>query len=292
MFVITVNKRQLGLGVLGILIAFAIAFASLLLGPLAPIRASEEPDGTDLPILMYHSVLKDGGKAGKYIVTTDTLEQDMRFLKERGYTTIVMADLIDYVENGTPLPDKPVMLTFDDGCLNNKTYVLPLLEQYGMKAVISVVGEYTDQYSKIDDHNPAYAYLTWEDIHELDQSGLVEIQNHSYSLHSQSPRKGAAKKKGESTQDYQKMLTDDLSNLQNKLRDNAGVAATTFTYPYGAISKDSTAVVKSLGFKASLSCYEKPNVITRDPSCLYELNRYNRASGISTEKMMKKAGIA
>ena len=113
MFIITVNKRQLVLGAVGVLIACAIAAASLLLGPLAPTQASEETDGINLPILMYHSILKDNSRAGKYVISPDTIEQDMLYLKDHGYTTVVMADLIDYVENGTPLPEKPVMLTFD-----------------------------------------------------------------------------------------------------------------------------------------------------------------------------------
>ena len=289
--IITVNKRQLGLGAVGVLIACAIAVASLLLGPLSPTQASEEADGVSLPILMYHSVLKDKSRAGKYVVSPDTLEQDMLYLKDRGYTTVVMEDLINYVENGVPLPEKPVMLTFDDGHLNNKTYVYPLLQKHGMKAVISIVGEYTELFSNTPDPNPAYAYLTWDDIREMSGSGVVEFQSHSYALHNEKPRKGAAKKRGENTAAYQKMLTDDLSKLQDCLAQKSGITPTTFTYPFGAISKDSTSVVKALGFKASLSCYEKPNCITRDPDCLYELNRYNRANGLSTEKFMKKAGI-
>lgn len=291
MFIITVNKRQLGLGAVGVLIACAIAVASLLLGPLSPTQASEEADGVSLPILMYHSVLKDKSRAGKYTVSPDTLEQDMLYLKGRGYTTVVMEDLINYVENGVPLPEKPVMLTFDDGHLNSKTYVYPLLQMHGMKAVISIVGEYTELFSNTPDPNPAYAYLTWDDIREMSGSGVVEFQSHSYALHNEKPRKGAAKKRGEDPAAYQKMLTDDLSKLQDCLTQKSGVTPTTFTYPFGAISKDSTSVVKALGFKASLSCYEKPNCITRDPDCLYELNRYNRANGLSTEKFMKKAGI-
>ena len=151
MFIITVNKRQLGLGAVGVLIACAIAVASLLLGPLSPTQASEEADGVSLPILMYHSVLKDKSRAGKYVVSPDTLEQDMLYLKGCGYTTVVMEDLINYVENGVPLPEKPVMLTFDDGHLNNKTYVYPLLQKHGMKAVISIVGEYTELFSNTPD---------------------------------------------------------------------------------------------------------------------------------------------
>ena len=108
------------------------------------VTASEE-EGIRVPIVMYHSVLKS--RTGKYIVSPEQLEQDLKYIQERGYETIVMADLIEYVENGRELPERPIMLTFDDGYYNNLHYVVPLLEKYNMRAVISVVGKYTDDYS-------------------------------------------------------------------------------------------------------------------------------------------------
>ena len=64
-------------------------------------------------------------------------ESDLKYLKENGYHTVVVQDLIDYVEKGVPLPEKPVMLTFDDGYYNNYYYAFPLLEEYDAKIVIS-----------------------------------------------------------------------------------------------------------------------------------------------------------
>ena len=61
---------------------------------------------------------------------------------------MVVEDLIRYVDQGTPLPEKPVMLTFDDGHYNYISYLLPLLEEYDMKAVVSVVGEFADTYTE------------------------------------------------------------------------------------------------------------------------------------------------
>ena len=68
-----------------------------------------------------------------------------------------------------------------------------------------------------------------------------------------------------------------------------GVDANVYAYPYGAISAESEPVLKDLGFYASLSCREKPNYITKDPDCLWQLGRYNRPSGISTETFMQRA---
>lgn len=75
--------------------------------------------------------------------------------------------------------------------------------------------------------------------------------------------------------------------MQEEFRENTGYVPNTFTYPYGAISKESTDVLKELGFKATLSCKDGINKITKNPECLYELRRYDRQSGISTEKFFE-----
>ena len=156
-----------------------IIFCSLLGGTALGVFAPAQPEGVSLPIIMYHSVLRDNARTGQYVVTPSSLEQDMLYLKEHGYTTVVINDLIEYVYNGAPLPEKPVMLTFDDAYYNNLTYLEPLLIEYDMKAVISAVGSYTQQYSQSGDKSPSYAYLSWQDLKEISQRGYIEIQNQS-----------------------------------------------------------------------------------------------------------------
>ncbi len=251
--------------------------------------ARNDEDEIPIPILMYHSVLKDESKAGKYIVTPKTLENDFIYLKENHYSTITVNDLIAYVYEGIPLPKKPIILTFDDGHYNNMVYLLPLLEKYEMKAVISVVGSYIEEFSKKDSHNPNYSYLTWEDVKQLHNSGRIEFANHTYNMHESSDRKGCAIKKGENKEEYQKILKDDLTLLQNELQKNSNIPAPlTFTYPFGFICKESQTVLEDSGILASLSCYEKVSKISKAPSSLYCLGRFNRPNDISTEKFMKK----
>ena len=197
-------------------------------------------------------------------------------------------DLIEYTE-GDDLPEKPVMVTLDDGYLNNLTYILPILEELDIKAVISVVGSYTVTFSETPDPNPNYAHLSYEDINAITASGHVEIQNHSYNMHSQSPRFGSKRRQGENSQSYKAFFCGDCIKLQQLLKDKCGITPTAYTYPFGAITPDTTEYLKELGFKASLSCEEKCNYITRDPECLFLLGRYNRPSGISTREFMKKA---
>ena len=100
-----------------------------------PVLSVNISDGVDMPIIMYHSVLKDTDLSGKYIVTPDTLKNDINFLKNKGYTFVSAQELIDYTNGTSKLPDKPVMLTFDDGFYNNYGYVMPILSEYDAKAV-------------------------------------------------------------------------------------------------------------------------------------------------------------
>lgn len=98
---------------------------------------TNEKNGIRLPIIMYHSILKS--KTNTFIVSPEQLENDFKYIKEHGYTTITMTNLIEYVYNDLSLPEKPIIITFDDGYYNNFTYLAPLLRKYDMKAVVSIV---------------------------------------------------------------------------------------------------------------------------------------------------------
>lgn len=241
-----------------------------------------------LPVIMYHSII-DGVAEEKYIVSPQTIENDLKYLKENGYTAVLSADLVEYIENDKPLPEKPVMITLDDGYYNNMEYLEPLLEKYDMKAVISVVGSFTDKFSRTAEHNPKYSHLTWEDLSELKKNRRIEIGNHTYDMHSLDGRRGCGKLASESVSQYQALLKEDIGGLQTALTEKTGITPILFAYPYGEISRESISVLKELGFKVTLNCYENPNYINKDPDCLFGLNRYNREGNISTEAFMKKA---
>lgn len=249
------------------------------------VKANVEPS-IKVPIIMYHSILKS--QSGDYIVHPDVLEKDLLYIKEHGYETITMSNLIDYVYENKPLPNKPIIITFDDGHYNNLIYVLPLLKKHNMKAVISIVGKYTDTFTKTDEANPNYGYLRWKDVNELIKSETIEFQNHTYDLHNIAARKGCMKKYNETKEHYINLLSNDILKLQEEFKTNTDYTPNTFTYPFGAISNDSINVIKNLGFKASLSCENGVNNITKDVNCLYNLKRNNRTSNISREQFFKK----
>ena len=149
--------------------------------PLSHIAKGDESK-KEIPIVMYHSLLKDPSRHGKYTISPDQFEKDILYLKENGYETILIQDLINYTE-GAELPDNPIILTFDDGYYDNYFYGYPLAKKHDIKFIISPIGKKTDEYSETGEENPNYSYLTWERLKEMSDSGYVEIQSHSYDMH-------------------------------------------------------------------------------------------------------------
>jgi len=275
-----------------LLITVAIVTLVVCSGAVSQANATNVKDGIKLPILMYHSMLMDQKYQGKYVISPDTFENDLIYLKKNGYTTIVMQDLLDYVDKKSPLPPKPILLTFDDGYYNNYLYAYPLIKKYNAKIVISPIGYYTDLFSESNPDHPNYSHCTWDEINEMMDSGLVEFQNHTYNLHaSKGVRVGAGKLKRESTASYAEVLSQDLGRLQQEMKENTGYSPTTFVYPFGVVSDESISIIKNLGFRASMTCMAKMNYITTDPQCLYKLGRYLRPMGASSDRYFRGIGL-
>ncbi|MCL2343179.1 MAG: polysaccharide deacetylase family protein, partial [Firmicutes bacterium] len=218
-------------------------------------------------------------------------EADMEYLKAKGYTTVSAAEILDYVDGGAPLPEKPVLVTFDDGFYSVRHYLLPIMERLGVKAVMNVEGSFADHASAnpVDRDNPNYSYLTWEEICGLKNSGLFEIGNHSYDMHhARGKRIGCKIRSGESCEAYREALTEDIGKLQDKLQETCGARALVFAYPFGSISEESYSVLEDMGFRILLTCYGMPNYLKADPGATLVLNRWNRSGSLSTEKFMAR----
>ena len=253
---------------------------------------AETPDApVEVPILMYHSVCRNDRVHSDYYITPEKFEGDLKYLRDGGYTAVFISELADYAEGKGELPEKPVALTFDDGYYNWLTDVLGLLDKYDMKATFNVVGAYTEEETRAENRSPAYSYLTWEEIAALYDSGRAEIGSHTWGMHALDARRGCKKMKGETDGHYAEALTGDLSRLNEALLERCGVAPTTFAYPYGEISRESVPVLRSLGFRAALTCDERVNKIVRDPDVLFSLGRIHRASRWSTAAFMQKYGL-
>jgi len=242
----------------------------------------------EVPIIMYHLITERPKYIGKYGVTPIEIEKDLVYLKENGYTTIVMQDLIDFVERGKKLPKKPIVLTFDDGNASDYNYLFPLLKKYKMKAVLAIIGDVTDRYTNDAENKPKAKFpnLTWPEIKELHESGLCEIQSHGYNVHGKG---GSGNKKSESADAYHSRLTADLKKLQSACAAHLDWVPNTFVYPLGIIGKGSRQILEDLGMVASLGCEEGINIVRQgDKDCLFNMHRYNRPSGKTVESILKR----
>ena len=243
--------------------------------------------GVQLPILMYHSILKDSARQGKYVISPAVLAADLDALQQRGYETVTVSDLLAYVQDGAPLPEKPVMITFDDGYYNNYVYAYPLLQQRGMRAVVSIIGSQTALYTQEGTENAYWSHLRLDRLQEMQD--VFEVQNHSWNLHEYGERRGCLRRRGEDADSYAALLREDAEQTQELLTEAGLPAPTCYTYPFGACSDESEVILQDMGFLCTLGCEERLNQITRDPACLYEMGRYNRGAGESTQSYLKRA---
>lgn len=122
-----------------------------------------------VPILEYHMV-NDVRTDNDYNMTTAQFEEQLRYLKEEGYTAISLREFFEARGGKRTLPDKPVIITFDDGYKDNLTEAQPLLEKYGMKGTVFVATGLVD----------TEGYLTPDEIRQLSDRGM-EIGSHTVS---------------------------------------------------------------------------------------------------------------
>lgn len=266
-----------------IMTAAHIAVAS----PLETLFGTQKGDGARIPIIMYH-VIEDTPD-NIWEITAAELESDLKYLRDNGFTTVFMQDIIDYVHQGKPLPPKPILLTFDDGRSCVISQVIPALEKYDARAVIAIIGKETDHYSKIAEKSPnsRHPHLTWDQVRSAMDSGRIEIQSHTYDLHG--PR-GAGRLRGETIDTYQDRLMADLNQFNAVLKEQTGQTTNTLVFPLGIFSDCTNAIIAEGGFLASLTASEGIKTITAgNPESLFSLPRYNRPPHISSENFFAKA---
>lgn len=256
------------------------------------VQAPSAQSAVTLPVIMYHSVLKS--KQGKYIVSPTQFENDLVALQKDGYTTVTCQQLVDFVYGDGELPQKPVLITLDDGHYNNAYYAVPILQKYNAHAIINIVGQFSQHSTQSGDaHNPNYSHLTWDDIAELVRSGNVEIGNHTYAMHTFTPRYGVGRLNNESDTQYEQALTADVSKLQRILLERSGVNSIAFAYPFGKYSALSEKIILKMGFKLTFTCNEGVNVIVHGkPQSLTLLKRINRSGFFGTSTLLEKIKLS
>lgn len=124
------------------------------------------PQNVNVPVLMYHAVSDDMWGINELFVSPSSMEEQLAYIVDNGYDAIWFEDLAHLEDY-----DKPVILTFDDGYDDNYLNLFPLLQKYGVKATIFVIGDAPGMLHK----------ATAEQIREMSDSGLISIQSHSYT---------------------------------------------------------------------------------------------------------------
>lgn len=124
---------------------------------------------TGIPVLNYHQINDKDHNA--LTVPVADFEREMAYLKADGYTSITPEQLSDHLKYGKPLPEKPVMITFDDGYRDNYTNAFPILQKYGFTASIFLVSDFMNRFDN---------YLTWEQVQEMSEAG-INMESHTLS---------------------------------------------------------------------------------------------------------------
>ncbi len=237
-----------------------------------------------LPILMYHQISPNPNSWNDYVISPDEFHNDMEYIKRLGWESIGINELISWQKGEFEMPEKPVMITFDDGFKSLIKYGEPILEEFGYKAVAAIIGSICETYSVNNDYPGEWDYMGWDEIREMTQRGIIEIQCHSWDLHSMKSNLGCGRKWGESANAYRRRLSEDLSKFITEIERNKIDFSYTIAFPYGAFDSNTLEVVKDMGFAAAFTCTEEINVLTGDAEQLYYLGRFNRPHGISSEK--------
>lgn len=184
-----------------------------------------------VPALMYHHVENeaDATKEGHKNLTVDAgiFRSQMEFLKSHGYTVIGMENLINFFENHSPLPAKPVILTFDDGYSDIAQNAVPVLTEFGFKATLFIPTGLMN--------NPGY--LDWNTISTFPKT--IEEANHTWSHHS-----------AFGTED---VISRELTTADSQLGQRGYNNPKVFAYPYGPSTTVAEKVLTSLGYKLAFT---------------------------------------
>lgn len=238
-----------------------------------------------LPILMYHQLSENPVQWNSYVLSPTVFEDDIHTLIQNGYTPVSTQQIKSYVTKQQAPPKKPVLITFDDGDSSFYHLAWPIIKKLDLPVLLSPVASWVEQSSQ-DKSN--HQHMTFEQIQEMVNTGLVEVGNHTYNLHKESsPRKGVLRHPGESMAQYRQQVIADIDKAQALWTQHLGQSPDVFTYPYGFCNDFSETVIQEMGFAFSITCHERINVVSNAQS-LYALGRFNRPSGINSLTVVNK----
>ena len=217
--------------------------------------------------LSYHEVLADHEPATPTAVRASDLARQFAWLQANGYHPVSVDQILAARNSGPPLPPKAILLTFDDGKKDVYTRAFPLLKLFGYPAVIALVGKWMDvPADQVVDYDgkplPRSDFITWEQVREMQDSGLIEVASHSYDLHHgiiANPQ-GNTQPAATTRQYADGRYEDDaayLARLRTDLRDSisqhTGKAPRIIVWPYGRSNLAAQEVAAQLGMPIGLT---------------------------------------
>lgn len=213
---------------LGSILLLLLSVASSLTGTRAVAGRQYSPaELIDVPVLNYHKI---DNLPHALSLTPEEFDEQMSYIAENGYHTISPDQLVGYLKYGRPLPDKPVLITFDDGYRDNYANAYPILRKYGFTATIFLVTSLVGQ----DDR-----FLTWEQVREMQKSGFTFGSHtvHHLALTKLSPEQ------------VQEELVESRLEMERQL----GAKPRYFAYPTGAYNRQLAETVRLAGYRAAFT---------------------------------------
>ncbi|WP_369040161.1 poly-beta-1,6-N-acetyl-D-glucosamine N-deacetylase PgaB [Stenotrophomonas maltophilia] len=247
-----------------------------------------ELDSADngLLVLSYHDVrddVREKSDADAYAVSTQNFAAHLDWLSAHGYHPISLSQLIKASRGEARLPPRPVLLTFDDGLRSVYSRVYPLLRAYNYPALVAVITDYVDMAPgrTIDYGYRPFGrddFLTWDQLREMQASGLIELASHTDNLHHgvQSNPQGnqtpavitriydPKAQRYESAQEYEKRLRDDLGRSVQRIEKELGVRPKAIVWPYAAYNQLSNDIAEQLGMPVSFDLEGRSTPVTAD----------------------------
>lgn len=229
--------------------------------------------------LCYHDVVETmADNPQPESVDVATLAGHFSWLKENGYQVISFQQYVEAASAGKPLPEKSVLLTFDDGYRSFYGKVYPLLKEFGYPAVLAIVGEWvdaemTDSVTYDNRLLPRRHFVTWPELREMVGSGLVEVASHSYGLHKgvQGNPQGNSQPAAttriynpaddtyESDEAHAARIEQDLRRNADLLEQQLGVRPRVMVWPYGRYSRATVEIAERAGMRYSFTLDDRPN---------------------------------
>jgi biofilm PGA synthesis lipoprotein PgaB len=223
--------------------------------------------------LAYHDVRKDvtgDYDPDQYAISTHNLAAHFAWLKHNGFTPVSIDDLIAAANNERPLPERAILLTFDDGLKSTYTDVFPLLKVFNYPAVVSVVTDWMDlppgkilQYG--DEQRDHTGFISWAEAREMEESGLVEIASHTANLHRGATANPQANQlpaaitheyrddRYETDEEFAARIRSDLERSAVAIRAALGHGPRVITWPYGKYTLNNLEIAASAGMPISFS---------------------------------------